>query len=149
MRRGRQEPSQQQGQRLGQHLQGPPLTSQPRERSCIALPRHDPLPATSEGLPNPPGPLSTAVSMAQSGRKKSVLAGVLALSMVLPVAKSQASEPPAPTLVKMAPAPEAAPRVGLRVNAEDLGSGGDPVKAKIEETAKEVFTAEGFEDASG
>ena len=70
---------------------------------------------------------------------------MLALSMVTQVAETRASEPPGPTLVKMAPEPEAAPRVGLRVDAEGLGSGGDPVKAKIEETAKEVFAAEGFE----
>lgn len=85
--------------------------------------------------------------MGQSGSRKSVVAGVLALSMVTQVAR--ATEPPAPTLVKMAPAPVAAPRVGLRVDAEKLGTSGESVEAKVVETAEEVFAAEGFEEASG
>jgi hypothetical protein len=42
--------------------------------------------------------------------------------------------------------PEQAPaRAGLEVETGDLGSGGDPLKAKIEETARRVFEAQGFE----
>lgn len=82
-------------------------------------------------------------------RRKSVLASVLAVSTVtMGVQETRASfEPPRPRLLKMAPA-EVAPRVGLRVDAEELGSGGESVEAKVEEVAGEVFAAEGFEEAT-
>jgi hypothetical protein len=86
--------------------------------------------------------------MWQSGsRRKSVLASVLAMSTVtMVVGETRASpEPPAPRLVKMEPAAEAAPRVGLRVDAEALGSEGESVEAKVEEVAGEVFAEQGFE----
>jgi hypothetical protein len=89
--------------------------------------------------------------MWQSGsRRKSVLASVLAVSTVtMVVGETRASpEPPAPRMVKMAAPAEAAPRVGLRVDAEDLGSEGESVEAKVGEVAAEVFAAEGFEEAS-
>ena len=59
---------------------------------------------------------------------------------------THASQPPAPRLVgKMMIAPEPAQaRAGLEVETEDLGSGAEPLKAKIEETAQAVFEAEGF-----
>jgi hypothetical protein len=55
-------------------------------------------------------------------------------------------------MVRMMAPPEeeaAAPRVGLRVDAEELGSGGDSVEVKVVEVAKEVFAAEGIEEAQG
>jgi hypothetical protein len=83
-------------------------------------------------------------------RRKSVLASVLAVSTVtMAVGETRASpEPPAPRMVKMEARAEPAPRVGLRVDAEELGSGGESVEAKVEEVAAEVFAAEGFEGAS-
>jgi hypothetical protein len=83
-------------------------------------------------------------------RRKSVLASVLAVSTVtMVVGETRASpEPPAPRLVKMAAPAEVAPRVGLRVDAKDLGSEGESVEAKVEEVATEVFAGEGFEGAS-
>jgi hypothetical protein len=74
-----------------------------------------------------------------------VLASVLAVSTVtMAMGETLASsEPPAPRLVRMAAPVEAAPRVGLRVDAEELGSGGESVEAKVQEVA-----AEGFEGAS-
>jgi hypothetical protein len=89
--------------------------------------------------------------MWQSGsRRKSVLASVLAVSTVTMVMGETraSSEPPAPRLVRMAAPVEAAPRVGLRVDAEELGSGGESVEAKVQEVAAEVFAAEGFAGAS-
>jgi hypothetical protein len=82
--------------------------------------------------------------------RKSVLASVLAMSTVtMVVGETKAlAEPPAPRLVKMEPAAEAAPRVGLRVDAKELGTDGAPVEAKVEEVAAEVFAAEGFEATS-
>lgn len=83
-------------------------------------------------------------------RRKSVLASVLALSTVtMVVGETRASpEPPGPRLVRLATPTEVAPRVGLRVDAEDLGSEGASVEAKVEEVAAEVFAGEGFEGAS-
>jgi hypothetical protein len=82
--------------------------------------------------------------------RKSVLASLLVVSTVtMVVGETKAlAEPPAPRLVKMEPAAEAAPRVGLRVDAKELGTDGAPVEAKVEEVAAEVFAAEGFEGAS-
>jgi hypothetical protein len=62
---------------------------------------------------------------------------------------THASEQLGPRLVgRMMIAPEQAPaRVGLGVDTADLGSGEEPLKAKIEETAAGVFEAEGFEGA--
>ncbi len=42
---------------------------------------------------------------------------------------------------------ESAGRVGLRVETEDLGSGGEAMKGKIEERAREVFEGEGYGEA--
>ncbi len=83
-------------------------------------------------------------------RRKSVLASVLAVSTVtMVVGETRASpEPPAPRLVRMMAPTEVAPRVGLRVDAEDLGGEGASVEAKVEEVAAEVFAGEGFEGAS-
>lgn len=88
--------------------------------------------------------------MAQgSGTKKRAGTLVLALgvaTMALPQ-HLQASEPPAPRLLMLAPEVET-PRVGLRVDTEELGSQGDAVGAKITESARAVFGEQGFGEAS-
>ncbi|WP_146158743.1 hypothetical protein, partial [Enhygromyxa salina] len=79
---------------------------------------------------------------------RSLLLSVVTIGMP---GMTHASEQLAPRLVgRMMVAPEPGParaRAGLQVETGDLGSAGEPLKAKIEETAARLFEAEGFDGA--
>ncbi|WP_146156103.1 hypothetical protein, partial [Enhygromyxa salina] len=60
-------------------------------------------------------------------------------------AKTRAAGPPAPQLVEKA-AEDTPDRVGLRVDTDDLGGAGEPLKVKIVETASLVFAEQRVED---
>jgi hypothetical protein len=72
------------------------------------------------------------------------LALSLSVGLVGIPSPSHAAQPPAPRLLVQAEQP---PRAALRVDTDALGSGEEPLKAKIVEVATGVFTKQGFEDA--
>jgi hypothetical protein len=75
------------------------------------------------------------------------LVSVLGLSVAMTGVPAKSEAGGGPTLLVVAPEGETA-RVGLRVNVDGLGSDGEPVGAKIEETARTVIGEQGFADAS-
>lgn len=60
---------------------------------------------------------------------------------------THAAKPIADRVQEPEPAEQQPPRAALRVDTEALGSGDDPLKAKIVEVATSVFAEQGFADA--